>query len=136
LLSFTGTDSLPALEYVNAYYPGDNGLVGGSVAATEHSVMCAGGELSERETFERLIDLYPNGILSVVSDTWDLWSVLTGLLPEIKDKVLARDGKLVIRPDSGDPVDIICGTDPYLRGDSRSVSSTSEPITVNPTRWA
>ena len=115
LLSFTGTDSLPALEYVESFYPGENGLVGGSVAATEHSVMCAGGELSERETFEHLIDLYPSGILSVVSDTWDLWSVLTTLLPSIKDKVMARDGKLVIRPDSGDPVDIICGASAPIR---------------------
>lgn len=113
LLNFTGTDSLPALEWVHAFYPGPNGFIGGSVAATEHSVMCAGGELSEKETFEHLIDLYPGGILSVVSDTWDLWSVLTGLLPSIKDKVMARDGKLVIRPDSGDPVDIICGTASY-----------------------
>lgn len=117
LLSFTGTDSMPALEYVEGFYPGDNGLVGGSVAATEHSVMCAGGERSERETFEHLIDLYPSGILSVVSDTWDLWSVLTELLPSIKDQIMARDGKLVIRPDSGDPVDIICGTVDYGTGD-------------------
>lgn len=109
LLSFTGTDSLPALEYVNAFYPGDNGLVGGSVAATEHSVMCAGGMLDEIETFERLLDLYPSGILSIVSDTWDLWKVLTEYLPKLKDKIMARNGKLVIRPDSGDPVDIICG---------------------------
>src|SRR5690606_13888325 len=49
-------------------------------------------------------------ILSVVSDTWDLWKVCTEYLPQLKDKILARDGKLVIRPDSGDPVDIICGS--------------------------
>jgi len=110
LLSFTGTDSLPALEWINAFYPGENGFVGGSVAATEHSVMCAGGDADEVETFARLLDLYPSGIVSVVSDTWDLWQVLTGHLVTLKDKIMARDGKLVIRPDSGDPVDIICGT--------------------------
>lgn len=109
LLSFTGTDSIPALEYVNYFYPGDNGFVGGSVAATEHSVMCAGGDADEVATFDRLLDLYPSGIVSVVSDTWDLWEVLTGHLPTLKDKILARDGKLVIRPDSGDPADILCG---------------------------
>jgi nicotinamide phosphoribosyltransferase len=125
LLSFMGTDSLPALEYVNYFYPGaENGLVGGSVAATEHSVMCAGGNLGERETFERLLDLYPTGIVSVVSDTWDLWSVLTNLLPSLKDKIMARDGKLVIRPDSGDPVDIICGT---LTTGMRSILDASFP---------
>lgn len=76
---------------------------------TEHSVMCAGGETSELETFERLLGLYPSGIVSIVSDTWDLWSVLTDILPKLKERIMARDGKVVIRPDSGDPADIICG---------------------------
>ena len=53
---------------------------------------------------------FPNGILSVVSDTFDLWKLITFILPRLKEEILARNGKLVIRPDSGDPVDIICGT--------------------------
>jgi nicotinamide phosphoribosyltransferase len=109
LLSFTGTDTIPAIDLLEDYYDGASTFVGGSVAATEHSVMCAGGDESEQETFQRLIDLYPAGILSVVSDTWDLWKVLTVIVPNLKDQILARDGKLVIRPDSGDPVKIICG---------------------------
>lgn len=108
LAVFTGTDTIPAINYLKHYY-GADGLIGGSVPATEHSVMCAGGQADELETFERLLDLYPTGIVSVVSDTWDLWKVLTEYLPALKDKILARDGKLVIRPDSGDPVKIICG---------------------------
>lgn len=109
LLSFTGTDTIPAIDLLEEYYDAADTFVGGSVAATEHSVMCAGGDESEQETFQRLIDLYPAGILSVVSDTWDLWKVLTVIVPNLKDQILARDGKLVIRPDSGDPVKIICG---------------------------
>jgi nicotinamide phosphoribosyltransferase len=110
LLSFTGTDSVPSLDFVDAYYPGiANGLIGGSVPATEHAVMCAGGEDDELETFRRLLELYPTGILSIVSDTWDLWKVVTEILPALHDKIMGRDGKLVIRPDSGDPVKIICG---------------------------
>lgn len=111
LLYFTGTDTIPALDLIEGYYgPLPAGyLVGGSVAATEHSVMCAGGEMSEMETFTRLLDLYPSGIVSVVSDTWDLWNVITKILPALKDKIMSRPGKLVIRPDSGDPVKIVCG---------------------------
>ena len=109
LLSFTGTDTIPAIEFLEDYYNGRNDFVGGSVAATEHSVMCAGGDESEQQTFERLLFLYPQGILSVVSDTWDLWKVLTEIVPNLKDKILSREGKLVIRPDSGDPVKIIIG---------------------------
>lgn len=113
LLSFTGTDTIPAMWWLNQNYNAStNTLIGGSVAATEHSVMCAGEKDSEIETFERLItDIYPKGVLSIVSDTWDLWKVLTDYLPKLKEIIEARDGKIVIRPDSGNPVDIICGTD-------------------------
>ncbi|MGN7186996.1 nicotinate phosphoribosyltransferase [Microbacterium enclense] len=109
LLSFKGSDTLAALDWVRRYYAGENGLVLASVAATEHSVMCAGGQDDEFGTYDRLLDIYPAGIVSIVSDTWDLWQVVTGILPRLHEKVMARDGKLVIRPDSGDPVDIICG---------------------------
>lgn len=60
-------------------------------------------------TFKELLRKYPTGILSVVSDTWDLWKVCTEYVTELKEIILSRDGKLVIRPDSGNPVDIICG---------------------------
>jgi len=108
LVAFTGTETVPVLSAVKHYYP-LTGFLAGTVPATEHSVMCAGGDENERETFERLLNLYPSGILSVVSDTWDFWNVLTDIVPSLKDKIMARDGKLVIRPDSGDPADIICG---------------------------
>lgn len=106
---FLGSDSLPVLSGFRKYYDA-KGFIVGSVNATEHSVMCAGTKDDELGTFRQLMKTYPKGILSVVSDTWDLWKVLREYLPKLKDEVLARDGKLVIRPDSGDPVDIICGT--------------------------
>lgn len=112
LLSFKGTDTIPAIDFLEKYYnaSSDNELIGGSVAATEHSVMCMGTLEDEIGTFKRLItQVYPKGIVSIVSDTWDLWKVLTDYLPKLKNEVLNRDGKVVIRPDSGDPVDIICG---------------------------
>ena len=108
LTSFSGTDSLPAIYGARKFY-GEDGFVGGSVNATEHSVMCAGGKEYEVETFRRLLNTYPTGILSVVSDTWDLWKVCTEYIVTLKEEIMARDGKLVIRPDSGDPVDILCG---------------------------
>lgn len=120
LLYFTGTDTIPAIDFLEYYYtPMDlDYFIGGSVAATEHSVMCAGGndQDEEQKTFERLLDLYPTGIVSVVSDTWDLWNVLTVILPNLKDRIMAREGKLVVRPDSGDPVKIICGDPDALPG--------------------
>ncbi|RPE13970.1 nicotinate phosphoribosyltransferase [Chitinophaga lutea] len=114
LLSFAGTDTIPAIDFLEAFYNADceKELIGGSVAATEHSVMCMGTQDAEIDTFERLItQVYPGGIVSIVSDTWDFWQVITEFLPALKDKILARDGKVVIRPDSGDPVKIIVGDD-------------------------
>lgn len=108
LTSFYGTDSMPTVWGAGHYY-NESELLAGSVPATEHSVMCAGSKEDEIGTFRRLLKTYPTGILSVVSDTWDLWNVCTNLLPTLKNEILARDGKLVIRPDSGDPVDILCG---------------------------
>jgi nicotinamide phosphoribosyltransferase len=111
LLSFSGTDTLPAILEAQKYYHADLSI-GGSVPATEHSVMCAGSKDSEQETFRRLIeDVYPKGVVSIVSDTWDLWKVLTEIVPNLRNKILARDGKVVIRPDSGDPVKILTGDD-------------------------
>jgi nicotinamide phosphoribosyltransferase len=115
LLSFSGTDTIPAIMAAREFY-GAELSIGGSVPATEHSVMSAGCQDGELETFRRLIeDIYPSGIVSIVSDTWDLWRVLTEYIPALKEKILGRDGKLVIRPDSGDPVKILCG-DPDVEG--------------------
>jgi nicotinamide phosphoribosyltransferase len=112
LLSFVGTDTVPAIAYLERYYNADieKELVGTSVNATEHSVMCAGGADNEFETYRRLIsEVYPTGIISIVSDTWDLFGCLETIIKPLKPEIMARDGKVVIRPDSGDPVDIICG---------------------------
>jgi nicotinamide phosphoribosyltransferase len=112
LLSFSGTDTIPAIDFLEQYYNADceKELIGGSVPATEHSVMCMGTQGDEIGTFERLVsEVYPAGIVSIVSDTWDFWQVITDFLPRLKSLILARNGKVVIRPDSGDPVKIIIG---------------------------
>src|SRR6185312_986744 len=85
LLSFSGTDTIPAILAANGYYNARL-TCGGSVPATEHSVMSAGGMDDEFGTFKRLLtETYPSGIVSVVSDTWDLWRVLTDYVPRLKD---------------------------------------------------
>ena len=109
LLSFSGTDTIPAILAAHTYYGAEFGC-GGSVPATEHSVMSAGTQEGELETMHRLLtEVYPSGILSIVSDTWDLWKVLTEFVPKLRKVIASRKGKLVIRPDSGDPARILCG---------------------------
>lgn len=119
LLSFVGTDTIPAIDAAEEFYyaNSDNELVGCSVPATEHSVMCMGGSgENEIETFRRLIeDVYPTGIVSIVSDTWDFWKVITEYAVILKDKIMARQpcelglNKVVFRPDSGCPIKILTG---------------------------
>lgn len=130
LTQFSGTDTVPAIMAARQYYDADL-TCGGSVPATEHSVMCAGSKDGELETFKRLItEVYPSGIVSIVSDTWDLWKVLTEYIPQLKDQVLARNGKIVIRPDSGDPVEIICGHPHRLAAAMKWADNV--PIDVSP----
>ncbi len=112
LTSFVGTDTVLALDLLEQYYHADaeKELVGCSVPATEHSVMCMGGKDTELATFKRLVtEVYPKGIVSIVSDTWDFWQTITTYAMALKPVIMSREGKVVFRPDSGDPVKIICG---------------------------
>lgn len=140
LLSFLGTDNLPAVKLVNDVYYGKETFVGGSVPATEHSVMCASGKETEIETFRRLINnVYPSGVVSIVSDTWDFWKVITEYAAELRDEILAREpdqfglAKVVFRPDSGDPVRILCG-DPIMEIQSEGKYSAPDLDTAK--QWA
>lgn len=112
LLSFVGSDTIPAGFFLHKYYDAPlDATTLTSIPATEHSVMCSYGQTNELELFRHLLtNVYPTGFFSVVSDTWDFWKVVGEYLPQLKSEILARDGRLVIRPDSGDPVDILCGT--------------------------
>ena len=114
---FEGSDSVHAAYAAKHIYGFKSPLFAASVPATEHQIMQLGiNESSERDTILRLIKQYPTGIMSIVCDTEDYWNTLTNILPTLKDEILARIpnslglAKFVVRPDSGDPVDVICGT--------------------------
>lgn len=106
---FYGSETIPAIQVAKEYYNAEANVCS-TVPASEHSVMCAGSKENEEETFRRLFnEIYPEGFVSIVSDTWDYWRVITEYLPKFKEEIMARNGRVVIRPDSGDPVHIICG---------------------------
>jgi nicotinamide phosphoribosyltransferase len=115
LTSFVGTDTIPSIGYLEEFYGAniEKELVGTSIPATEHSVQCAYG--NDLEYFRRMVtEVYPNGFVSIVSDGYDFWDVIGTVIPSLKNDILARTGgpvgdKVVIRPDSGDPVKIVCG---------------------------
>lgn len=112
LLSFNKTATIPAIRYLEDFYSASiiGEIVGQGTPSTEHSIMSAYGR-DELFAYQDLISKYPTGTLSIVSDTYDYWNVLSNILPQLKIQIMARDGKLLIRGDSGDPVKIICGDD-------------------------
>lgn len=108
LVFFGSSATVPARGFLRVFYnaPED---VAANVPSTEHTVMCCYGENEENAYTEIITVRYPDGNVSIVSDTYDLWGVVDNVLPKIKRKIIEREGKVVIRPDSGDPVKIICG---------------------------
>lgn len=110
LTCFKGTDTVPAIKASEYYYGEKN--AGFSVIASEHSVMTIYGQENELSSLEHLLDTNTEGILSLVLDSWDFWNNISVNLPKLEDKIMSRNGKLVVRHDSAeDPVDAICGID-------------------------
>lgn len=119
LTSFIGSDTVPAVRWLKNFYSADikDGPIALSVPATEHSVMCSYGRDTEFDGIDHIIfDRVSDGIVSIVSDTYSLWSVLSTYIQTRKDKILQRNGKVVFRGDSGFPPDIICGDPNALPG--------------------
>ena len=115
LLSFNKTSTIPALPYLDDYYNAGcaENKIGIGAVSTEHSVMAAnyaidGDEISFVKRM--LTEIYPNTSFSMVSDTYDYWNMVNNIIPACKEEILAHNGKLLIRPDSGDMVAITIGT--------------------------
>ena len=115
LLSFNKTSTIPALPYLDDYYNANcvETHIGLGAVSTEHSVMAAnyaidGDEISFVKRM--LTEIYPNTSFSMVSDTYDYWNMVNNIIPACKKEILAHNGKLLVRPDSGDMVSITIGT--------------------------
>jgi nicotinamide phosphoribosyltransferase len=114
LINFRGTDTMPALDYIWDFYRG-TGYEGESIPAAEHSTITSWGRDGEGDAYDNMLDQYPTGPVAVVSDSYDIeyaCKVLWG--SKLKDRVLQRDGVLVVRPDSGEPVESVLSTLNYL----------------------
>jgi nicotinamide phosphoribosyltransferase len=102
-----GTDTVPALRFLRKLY-GAKKMPAFSIPATEHSTITSWGELHELESFRHWLELHPTGFIACVSDSFDLMRAIGQYWgTDLKEMVLSRDGTLVVRPDSGDPVTIV-----------------------------
>jgi nicotinamide phosphoribosyltransferase len=102
LINFMGTDTVNAIENILENYNGTlENIPAFSVPATEHSIMTAEGKEGEEKVIERLLEKYPTGILSVVSDSYNIYNCTENIYgKKFREKILAREGKFVVRPDS------------------------------------
>jgi len=104
IVNFSGSDNISAIDLIMTYY-NTNDMLAFSIPASEHSTITSWTEPFEVKAFENMLDKFPNGNVACVSDSFDIirscrdhWGTT------LRDKILNRDGTLVIRPDSGDPV--------------------------------
>ena len=114
--SFSGGETLPGIVGAEYYYGADNKSrqFAGTIPATEHSVECSNatdfnGNPDDEKYFVEMLSKFPNGFISICADGYDYWNFVSKIVPKYKEQIMARNGRVVIRPDSGDPVKIICG---------------------------
>ena len=103
LFNFVGTDNLAAIELLQQYYGAE--MAGVSIPASEHSTITSWGRENELKAYENILDNVPEGIVACVSDSYDIFNAVRNLWGgKLHDRVMQRNGTLVIRPDSGDAV--------------------------------
>ena len=118
-LSFLNTATVPAIPWLEHYYNCDctKDAVAYGAISTEHSVMCSNFSIDGDEVsfVKRLLtEIYPNHSFSMVSDSYDYWNLVDNILPQVKEEILAHNGFIAIRGDSGDPVEIVTETVEHL----------------------
>lgn len=106
LLSFSGTDTVSGITFLQENYGAK--MCGSSIPATEHSIICSFGREHEIDACRNFLDQYPEGIIACVSDTYNIYNCCENIWGGVlRDQVINRKGKLVIRPDSGDFFEVI-----------------------------
>lgn len=114
-LSFVNTATVPAVPYLEQMYNCDCSKeeVAFGAVSSEHFVMCSNYAVDgDEETFLRkmLTELYPHTSFSCVLDSYDYWNVIDNILPKLHDEILAHDGCMLMRGDSGDCVEVVTKT--------------------------
>lgn len=103
LINFKGSDTLAAIGLLRRYYK-TKAMPSNAVVASEHSTTTSWGQEHEVNAFRNMLDQYPTGLVSCVSDSYDIFNACENLWgTQLHDRVMERDGVVIIRPDSGDP---------------------------------
>lgn len=106
LVNFKGTDTFEGIEVAHKYY--DEPMGGFSIPASEHSTITSWGEEREADAMANMLTQYPDGLVACVSDSYDIYNACAHLWGDkLKERVMNRNGTLVVRPDSGDPLVVL-----------------------------
>ncbi|MEO0574415.1 MAG: nicotinate phosphoribosyltransferase [Pseudomonadota bacterium] len=111
LLNFLGTDTLSGIVALRQHYAAQ--MPGFSIPAAEHSTITCWGKDREADAYANMLAQFagPDSLVAIVSDSYDLFAAIEHLWGDtLRDGVINNGGTVVIRPDSGDPVDIVCET--------------------------
>jgi len=107
LVNFKGTDTVAGIRFLQRYYQ-SQAMEGFSIPAAEHSTITAWGRDNEARAYDNMLTQFPAGMVAVVSDSYNVYEACEKLWGEmLRDKVLQREGVLVVRPDSGSPRDVV-----------------------------
>lgn len=109
LVNFKGTDTIVGLVIAQKYYGCE--MAGYSIPASEHSTITTWGKEAEVEGFRNMLEKFPTGMVSCVSDSYNIWNACEKYWGEdLHDLVVKRgksNGRLVVRPDSGKPSEVV-----------------------------
>lgn len=106
LVNFQGSDTFPGIMLARQFYGCQ--MAGFSIPASEHSTITSWGKEGELGAFANMLEEYPTGLIACVSDSYDIKNACRNLWGDkLKQKILERDGTLVVRPDSGEPVETV-----------------------------
>jgi nicotinamide phosphoribosyltransferase len=131
LVNFKGTDTIPALQLLRSFY--DAPMAGNSIPASEHSTITSWGRNKERQAFRNMLDKYPSGTFACVSDSYNIFDACRLWASDsLKTKIEDREGVLVIRPDSGDPVKVILECLKILAHEFGSEKNKKGYVELNP----
>jgi nicotinamide phosphoribosyltransferase len=106
LVNFLGSDTIEALRVARSYY--HENMAGFSIPAAEHSTITSWRKNGEALAYANMLNQFPNGLVAVVSDSYDVYNAVANIWgQELRSQVLSRDGTLVVRPDSGEPKEVV-----------------------------
>ncbi|HEY6307480.1 MAG TPA: nicotinate phosphoribosyltransferase [Candidatus Angelobacter sp.] len=107
LINFKGTDTVAGIRILQKYYNSSD-MEGFSVPAAEHSTVTAWGREHEAQAYDNMLTQFPQGTVAVVSDSYNVYEACEKLWGQtLREKVLQRPGTLVVRPDSGNPREVV-----------------------------